>query len=58
MISGVYRDAFSSGALMKTARICHFGLVALLAWSPACAPAPAPPSEAEVKAVVIFLESS
>jgi ketosteroid isomerase-like protein len=39
---------------MTVARVCRYGLVAFIAWLPACspAPAPAPPSEADVKAVV------
>jgi ketosteroid isomerase-like protein len=35
---------------MGTARVCRYGLVALLTWLPACAPAP--PREADVVAVV------
>ena len=37
---------------MTTARMYRFGLVVFLAWMPACMPAPASPSEADVKAVV------
>ena len=37
---------------MTVARVCRYGLVVFMAWVPACSPAPAPPSEADVKAVV------
>ena len=37
---------------MTAARFCSYGLVAFLAWLPACAPAPAPPKEADVVAIV------
>ena len=37
---------------MTPARACQFGLVALLAWLPACAPTPAPPKEADIVAIL------
>ena len=37
---------------MRAARVCRYGLAAFLAWLPACTPTPAPPSEADVTAVV------
>src|SRR5262245_59782295 len=37
---------------MTVARMSRYGLVALLAWLPACASAPPPPNESDVKAVV------
>jgi ketosteroid isomerase-like protein len=37
---------------MTDARVYRYGLILVLAFFPACAPSPAPPSEAEVKAVV------
>ena len=37
---------------MTAARVCRYGLAACLAWLSACASAPEPPREADVKAVV------
>jgi len=37
---------------MTAARLCHYGLAALILSLPACAPAPAPPKESDVTAIV------
>ena len=37
---------------MRAARVCRYGLAVFLAWLPACTPTPAPPSEADVTALV------
>jgi ketosteroid isomerase-like protein len=37
---------------MIAARVCRYGLAALLMSLPACAPAPAPPKESDIAAVV------
>ena len=37
---------------MTAARVCRYGLAAFMACLPACTPAPAPPREADVTAVV------
>ena len=49
---GVDHDAFHLGSPMRAARVCRYGLAAFLAWLPACTPTPAPPSEADVTAIV------
>ena len=45
-------DAFVWDRLMTVARVWRYGLIAFMAWLPACSPAPAPPNEAEVTKVV------
>jgi ketosteroid isomerase-like protein len=37
---------------MTVARVCQYGLAALLIWLPACATAPPPPKESDVVAIV------
>ena len=37
---------------MNAARMCRYGLAALLIWAPACAPVPPPPKESDVTAIV------
>jgi ketosteroid isomerase-like protein len=37
---------------MTFPRVCRYGLAALLLWSPACAPAPDPPKESDIVAIV------
>ena len=51
MISALV-DAFIWGRLMTVARVCRYGLIAFMAWLPACSPAPAPPKEGDVTKVV------